>query len=58
MLRRIAHHENLAVAVAVAQLHGDEFVLMRGGDVAHRQRPLLDGAAQRLPEIIESHPMF
>src|ERR1700691_6321266 len=53
---RISHNEDLAVALTIAQLHGDEILLSRRGNVAHRQWPLLHRTPQWLPEIVERDP--
>ena len=58
MLWGMPQHEDLAVALAIAQLHRDEIRIRRRGDVAHAERQLLDGLPQRLPEIVERDPRF
>ena len=50
--------EDLAIAVAVAQLHRNEILVRRRRDVAHRQRPLFNRPPQRLPEIVECNSML
>ena len=50
----MAHHEDFAGALSVAQDHLEHVVLRGRGHVAHRQWFFLDAPLQRLPEVVES----
>ena len=50
---RMAHHVDFPGAFSIAQNHLEHVARRCRGDVTHRQRLFLNGALQRLPDVVK-----